>query len=161
MKAVITGLRSGLSAPDFATGALHLDVDLEELPKPGEHIILNSGSAYVVESVMWWVQGPENDDYWAKGDYRETAEFEAVHVNVRPADIAGHDLYADGRARGRRDAAADLVSLLKLTEQVDGGALRSVVTEWARREIVTADEAGAVTHAAICRRMGIDTEARS
>jgi hypothetical protein len=134
MKAVITGPRSGLNS-DFKMSFLHLEIDYEELPKVGEHIVLNSGSDYVVERVMWWVQGEENDAYWSRTEnYEVAAEHEVVYVCVRPADMYAHDLYREGLKAGRREAAAELLELLKLTANAPDSAVPAIVRAWAERE---------------------------
>jgi hypothetical protein len=113
---------------------MELDVIASGVPAEGEVIILNGGGSYVVERRMWFVNGPENSAYWGKGDYRELADIEAVHVDVRPDDLAPIDRRAEGVIAGRRACVEDLAAALKFTEGLDGDALRAVLASWIKRE---------------------------
>lgn len=130
MKVLITGPRSELTK-DLKLPHMHLEYDLEDLPKKGETIILNGGMGYTVKDIMWWVKGPENDDYWATDrDYSVTAEHEIVHVVVEPRDHKGIDLYAEGMAAGKKQAAADLERIVAMVSKAGDATVAAAVRGW-------------------------------
>ncbi len=59
MKVIITGPASGLTK-DGKLPHLHLEVVMDELPRPGEIIILNDGASYTVQYVMRWIDTRED-----------------------------------------------------------------------------------------------------
>jgi hypothetical protein len=135
MKAVITGPRRGLTSK-LELPYLHLEVEYEDLPKVGETIIVNSGSSYTVKNIMWWVQGPENEDYWHfDGDYNAEARHEIVHIDVEPADMKGHDLYGEGKAAGRREAARDLARIVEIARKAGDTTVSAMTQGWLREQL--------------------------
>lgn len=112
MKVLISGPRSSRTE-NRDLPWMHLTVDLEALPREGEHITLNSGGGYTVIRRMWWVTGPENEAYWASGEYEEDGKFEAVHLDVEPDGYRTETYTMDGARRegylkGRQDAVREL-----------------------------------------------------
>ena len=79
---------------------------MEELPKRGDVIILNSGGSYYVRNIMWWVDGPENDAYWSRTeDYEVEGQYQIVHIDVEPdnrRECYGYPARAGGRREARR-----------------------------------------------------------
>lgn len=137
MKALITGPRSRSSAPDHELPYLHLEVELEELPKVGETIIVNDGNSVVVNSIMWWVDGPDTPEAYSfnGGTYEGAAVQKVVHVNVLPPDWPSDHPYDAGKKAGRREAAQALGELLGYLRAVaDAKVLHAAVTEWVKRE---------------------------
>jgi hypothetical protein len=117
MRVLISGPRSRYDE-DGKLSHLHIELDLEELPKKGETIILNSGGSYVVTDIMWWVNGPENEAYWSRGDYSTTeGRYQICHINVEPSDYRRQTYTMDGMRRegyeaGQKAAARELASRL-------------------------------------------------
>lgn len=138
MKAVITGPRHRLTAENLEFSWMHIELDLEELPKRGDVIILNSGSSYYVTNIMWWVDGPENDAYWSQtGDYEVEGRYQVVHIDVQPDDRREYYGYPagleDGRKRGGEEFFAELRNLIELAEAANitrDGAGMKVISAW-------------------------------
>jgi hypothetical protein len=144
MKVLISGPRRGLTE-DRKFPHLHIEVDLEELPKKGETIILNSGSGYVVTDVMWWVDGPENEAYWTYDSDYETTEgkYQIAHVNVEPSDYrkqaytmdaARREGYASGRAAATRELRQRLAAAERAGLTAPEMTMAAVLTWMAEQE---------------------------
>lgn len=141
MKVLITGPRSHLD-DDRGLPYMHLTVDLDTLPREGEHITLNGGGGYTVVRRMWYVTSPENEAYWARGDYEENGEFEAVHLDVEPDGYRNETYTLDGARRegylkGHQDAARELAGRLSELEKagiLDADVRMAVVLGWLAME---------------------------
>ena len=126
MKVTISGPRRTYTEP---WGWMHIELELEELPKIGEVIILNDGSSYYVTNIMWWIQGPRNEAYWSMGedDYRVEGSYEAAGITVEPdnrRECYGYPAgLEDGRVQGADEFLAELRGLVDLTKRaiVNGG----------------------------------------
>ena len=103
---------------DLEMGWMHIELNLEELPKVGEIIILNDGSSYYVTNVMWWVDGPQNEAYWARGDYRtDEGRFQTVNISVEPDNRRERYGYPAGIEDGKIQGADEFI--VQLREQVN------------------------------------------
>jgi hypothetical protein len=148
MKAVISGPRSNLTA-DLHLPFMHIELELEELPKRGDVIILNSGSPYYVTNIMWWVDGPENEAYWSHGDYRTDAgRYQVVHITVEPDNRRKNYGYPagleDGKVQGGDQFLTELRELVCLAQDagIEGGL--TIIDTWlARKERASADRKAA------------------
>lgn len=138
MKAVITGPRSSMS-DDLERGWMHIEIDLEELPRYGQTMILNSGGSYIVTDIMWWIDGPENDAYWSHtADYNVQGQFQTVHVVVEPAGPGGlrNSAYTmagarrEGQEQGKADAVRQLQGRLDELDGMPDVVRLAVVTGW-------------------------------
>ena len=144
MKVLITGPRSGLT-DELELPWMHIELELEELPKRGDVIILNSGGSYYVKNIMWWVDGPENDAYWSRTqDYRVKGQYQIVHIDVEPDNRRERYGYpaglADGKKRGGEEFFAELRSLVDLSQSAGiGDGLRLIDTWLAEKERVLAE----------------------
>jgi hypothetical protein len=131
VKAVITGPRQGWLNEESKLPYLKVETEFDELPQKGEHITLNSGSVYVVESRSWYVQGPENEEYWNRGDYTtDEARQQAVHLNVQPAGYKDSRIAAreEGAAYARTSLSARLAAAVKAG--LDDSGQLAVVRAW-------------------------------
>lgn len=123
MRVLISGPRSGLTEK-LELPHLHIELDLEELPKKGETIILNNGNSYVVTDIMWWVDGPEDESYWDHNSDYDTTEgrYQTCHISVEPSGYRNEIYTMDGARKegfeaGRKSAVRELASrLLELTK---------------------------------------------
>jgi len=147
MRAIIAGPRSRITADDPNMGWMHIELELEELPKRGDVIILNSGNSYYVTNIMWWVDGPENAAYWARGDYRTSeGRYQTVRINVEPdnrRDRYGYQAgLEDGQKRGGEEFLAELRDLLTLSDSAGVGV--QIISTWlARKETALAERQAA------------------
>ena len=135
MKAVITGPRSGLDE-DLNLPYMHIELDLEELPKRGDVIILNSGGSYYVKNIMWWVDGPENEAYWSmKGDYNVEGQYQVVHIDVEPDNRPDRYGYPagleEGKKRGGEVYLGELRNMLELARSAGG---LDLIDAWVSRQ---------------------------
>lgn len=142
MKAVITGPRSGLTE-DLKLPHMHIEVDLEELPKPGEVIIVNSGSSYYVKYVMWWIDGPENEAYWSRTqDYDVQGSYQIAHIVVDTDNRRERWGYPagveDGRKQGGEEFLAELRKLVDLASSAGAGL--KLIDVWLEKREVEAAE---------------------
>lgn len=141
MKAVITGPRSGLTEK-LTLPHMHIEVDLEELPKKGQVIILNGGGSYYVKDIMWWITGPENDAYWSRDqDYDVEGEFQTVHVTVEPDNRPERYGYpagvTAGTKAGRQAVLTELRAFVAVVAAAEGDYNRlGMIQAWLEREIV-------------------------
>jgi hypothetical protein len=124
MKTLITGPRSGLT-DERELPWMHIELELEELPKRGDVIILNSGGSYYVKNIMWWVDGPENDAYWNRTqDYEVEGQYQVVHIDVEPDNRREHYGYPagleDGKKQGGETFLAELRSMVGLAKSAGG-----------------------------------------
>jgi hypothetical protein len=148
VKALITGPRShgqlvveetspGVDHPRFELPYLNLETEFEELPKAGEHIIINDGNSVTVKQVMWWVDGPDTPEAYSfnGGMYEGEGVCKGIHILVEaepPYEIP----YDAGVKAGRKSAANDLDHLLALLHNVqDGNTMHGVLAEWIKKEL--------------------------
>jgi hypothetical protein len=61
------------------------DIELDALPQPGDTIVIDGGSVYVVERVGWFTQSEPGASY--DGDLRGNAVIETVHIDIRPREV--------------------------------------------------------------------------
>ena len=151
MRVLVSGPRHGLTA-NLKLPHLHVELDLEELPKRGDVMILNSGSSYTVTDIMWWFDGPENNDYWDyDADYRTNeGRFQTVHIMVDP-DRKPRNYPAEaaerGYATGRASAVSELsgrIAELRTGMHADPEIVLAVVESWLK---ANADNEGKADHA--------------
>jgi hypothetical protein len=143
MRAVITGPRSTYrTRQDPNTFPyMHIELTLQQLPAPGEIIILNDGGSYVVERVMRWVDVPDDDSYWNHDADLSTSKgvLKAAHIDVLPSDWEPYGDHASGVELGRQvgseDARAEVANLLDLAgaPDVDPASVLAMVRAWAQR----------------------------
>jgi hypothetical protein len=102
MKCELLGSRNGWrEGKDHAW--ISQPIELETLPQPGDEIIIDGGSVYVVERCMWFTRS--EDEALGGGDLRSASEVETVHVNIRPREVEpGIGLRLDAFTRSIIDA---------------------------------------------------------
>lgn len=135
MKVVITGPRAHSAPPDYELPYLHLETEMEHLPRVGDKIIINDGNSVVVENIMWWVDGPDTpESYRLDGMYEGEGQLKTIHLQVLPPDWSRLDPYPEGVKAGRAAMADELVSALEiLAPMTDAGELRAALKTWALR----------------------------
>ena len=158
MKCELLGSRNGWNeGKDHAW--ISQPIELETIPQPGDHVIIDGGSVYVVERCMWFTRS--EDEALGGGDLRSAAEVETVHINIRPREIEpGIGLNADEFVRRILDAVeahaedgddgeaamkhvrALLMPLLMehLGPDAEDAERKRVAVETARREMETAEQ---------------------
>jgi hypothetical protein len=135
MKVIISGPKRmpNRNRPDDPWPHMHVELDMPSVPAEGERITLNSGYTVRVRRRFWYVQGPENAE-WFDLDARydtDRAKAEVVYLDVLPSDYDEPFTYdkaiTEGIERGREDLAAEIEKMIGLTDQVDPASVLTVV----------------------------------
>lgn len=90
MKMRIIGPQNTLRmAPDQDFHFLGIDLDLPDVPKEGQSIVLDGGSVYVVTDVTWFID-TEAGDNDALAEKKDTpGRLDLIHVAVKPKEAMG------------------------------------------------------------------------
>jgi hypothetical protein len=122
--------------PDDPWPHMRVQLEMDAVPAPGEHITLNSGSTVIVKRRFWYVQGPENQDWFTwDADYKtDQAEAEVVHLDVLPSDydepFTPDKMQAEGIGIGREQAAAEVEKLLDLASGEYPAETLAMLRKW-------------------------------
>lgn len=109
MKVHILGPRHRFSlSPDKdSTAWLGIDVDMDDIPAPGETVIINGGTACVVTDRTWFVNYDELD---YDGNLTGHGQVETVHLMISP-DEAKPARYELGYSAARAEFAKQIEDL--------------------------------------------------
>ena len=142
MKVVISGPRRlpRRDDPKDPWPHMHVTLDMEQVPAPGERITLNSGGTFTVKRRFWYVEGPENEAYYAwDADYdTDGGTFDVVYLDVLPSEydepFTPDKMLAEGEERGHEQAAAEVEKILNLAAApgVDPASALAMLREWCR-----------------------------
>jgi hypothetical protein len=102
--------RSSLSPDEGSTAWLGIDVDMDDIPAPGEKVIINGGTVYAVTDRTWFVNV---DEPGYGGDLTGQGQVETVHLMISP-DEAKPARYELGYSAARTEIAEQIE---KLAEQ--------------------------------------------
>lgn len=97
------------------SGWLGIDLDMDDLPAPGERITLDGGSAYVITDRHWFVSTEVRNtpDWDIYGDVRSPGEVETVHLMVEPEGYEARNHPQERFAAGRNEIREEVRKIME------------------------------------------------